>query len=124
MEYLGPILEFLLPVLGTILTIVLAALAKKYIGKLGVERSDKIDTMIDKYVGIGIDAAEKVAVNYAKAIGIPGATLSGGTKKRNALNTVLIELEQSGIKGVAEELISARIEAALLGKSGKSNGTV
>jgi hypothetical protein len=120
MEYLGPVLEFLLPVLGTILTIVAAALAKKYIGKLGVERSEKVDAMIDKYVGIGVDAAKKVAANYLAA---NGQKLPGGSKKAKAVSTVLSELEQSGIKGVAEELISARIEAWLENKEpGKSPG--
>lgn len=122
MEYLAPVLDFLLPILATVITLLLAALAKKYIGKLGIERSDKVDAMIDKYVGLGVDAAEKAADNYLAA---NGTKLSSGTKKANAINTVFLELEQSGIKGVAEELISARIEALLNSKEpGKSSGTV
>jgi len=121
MEVLGPILNFLLPVLGTVITLFLVALAKKYIGKLGIERSVQVDAMIDKYVGLGVDSAEKLAANFLKAN--PDGVVTGSSKKANAVNVVLAELEQSGIKGVAEELISARIEALLESKPGKSSGT-
>ena len=119
MEYLLPILDWVLPVAGAVLTILIAALAKKHIGKLGVERSAAVDDMIDRYVSMGVDAAEGAAKAAIKA---KEGKLPGSSKKANAIKVVLGELEQSGIKGVAEELIAARIEALLEGKPGKSDG--
>lgn len=110
MDILWTILEWVLPVLATILTVVLAVLAKRWIEKLGVERSAKVDDMIDRYVEMGVDAAERAAKTYLAA---NNASLPGSAKKAKAVKTVLNELEQSGIKGVAEELISDRIESWL-----------
>lgn len=112
MDVLLPILDWVLPVVAGILTLVLIAVSKKYIGKLGIERSDKVDDMIERYVTMGIAAAEKSADVVLKA---QQGKLTGGSKKALAVKVVLAELEQSGIKGVAEELISNRIEAALGG---------
>jgi 16S rRNA U1498 N3-methylase RsmE len=114
----GEVLTFLLPILGTVLTVILTALAKKWIDKLGIERSGKIDDMIDKYVEMGVEAAERIAINAAKASGA-GGTGDGSDKKAHAVKTVLAELEQSGIKDVAEQLVVNRIEAYLEKKSPK-----
>lgn len=120
MDILLPILDWVLPVAAACLTIVLAALAKKHIGKLGVERSDRIDDMIDRYVGIGVDAAERAANAAVKA---QMGKMPGESKKAMAIKTVLAELDQSGIKGVGEELIADRIESWLeVRDAGKSTG--
>lgn len=120
MEFLLPILDWVLPIAAAVLTLLLAALAKKHIGKLGIERSAKVDDMIDRYVAMGVDAAEGAAKTAIKA---KTGKMRSEDKKATAVNVVLKELEQSGIKDVAEELISARIEALLEGKeSGKSTG--
>ncbi|HUS89616.1 MAG TPA: phage holin, LLH family [Desulfosporosinus sp.] len=102
------VLNFLLPVLSSAIVIVLSALAKKWVDKLGLERSERVDTMIDKYVGLAIHAAERTAT---KKIG--GMELDGRDKLSLATRTVLGELEQSGLKGIGEELIKARIESYL-----------
>lgn len=104
------ILEGILPLLATVITVALAALVKKGIDKLGVKRSQDVDDMIDKYVGIGIGYAKQYAANKLKA---GGSALRGGDKLGIAVKTVMGELDQSGITGVAESLIVARIESAL-----------
>ena len=108
MEILALVGQYLLPVIAAILSIVLAALAKKYIGKLGIERSEKVDAMIDKYVDIGINAAERAGTVYLKANKMK---LPGSTKKFRAIETVLEELKQSGVTDVGKELIATRIES-------------
>lgn len=110
------VLESLLPVLGTIITVALVGLIKKGIDKLGVNRSEQIDTMIDKYVGIGVDYAERAAT---KKLG--GRELKSGDKLSLAVKTVMGELDQSGVKGVAEDLIVGRIEALLSSKDAAKN---
>tara|TARA_R100001244_G_scaffold128115_1_gene98971 strand:- start:500 stop:877 length:378 start_codon:yes stop_codon:yes gene_type:complete len=119
MEALLPVLDFALPVLGVILTIVLVALAKKHIGKLGIENSATTDAMLEKYVPMAVSFAEGMG---RKAIAAGQAKMPGESKKTLAVKTVLAELEQSGVKNVAEDLISARIEAWLEDKPGKSSG--
>ena len=113
MEILLLFLEFALPILSVILTIVAAALAKKWLKKLGVESSEKVDAMIDNYVEKGVLAAERAASAY---ITVSQGKMPGGDKKAHAIKVVLGELEQSGLKDVAKELIAARIEAYLEGK--------
>jgi len=111
MEWKEPLLEllsFLLPVLASVLAIVLTALAKRGLDKMGVERSEKIDDMIDRYVGIGIDYAERAA-----KLKLDGRAYNGENKLTLATKTVLDELAQSGIRDVGESLIRARIEHAL-----------
>ncbi len=112
------LLQFILPVVSSVLVVVLTALAKKWLDKLGVERSVKIDDMIDRYVDIGVKYAERVA---QKKLDGRAEALTGPEKRSLAVNTVLAELEQSGIKGVTEQLIKARIEKMLQDKEeGKS----
>jgi hypothetical protein len=110
MEILLVVLNHLWPVIGGILAILLAAGAKKLMDKWGIDRSEKIDNMIDVYVGKGVDYAEVVARKYASENGIK---MAGGSKKAKAVNVVMEELKQSGITGVAEELVVARIESWL-----------
>lgn len=107
MEILFIVGQWVLPLLASLLVILGIAGVKKLLDKMGVDRSNKIDGMIDRYVRVGISAAEVAGRKYFAA---QGAKLFGGSKKARAVKTVLRELEQSGIKGVAEELISDRIE--------------
>ena len=100
-----------MPLLATIATAAVVALAKKGIDKLGVTRSQEIDDMIDKYVGIGIGYAERWANSKLSGDGKPASE----DKLALAVKTVAGELDQSGITGVAEDLIVARIESALEG---------
>ena len=111
MEILLIAAPYLLPVLVTIMTILLVAGSKKLLDKWGIERSDKVDSMIDKYVSYGVDFANVAATKYLSS---QGEKLSGRSKKAKAVNVVLEELKQSGVTGVAEELISARIESWLV----------
>lgn len=106
------VLYFALPILSAVLIAVLTALAKKWAEKLGVERSEKIDDMIDRYVELAVRATEKVAANKLAS----NVKMSSEDKLGLAVKTVLDELEQSGIKGVTEAVITARIEAFLEGK--------
>jgi len=99
------VLGFLLPVIAVVGSIVVAALVKKLLDWLGVKRSEKIDEMIDKYVGIGVNAAERTARKK-----LDGRQLDRNDKLNIAVKTVLGELEQSGIRGVTTELVKARIE--------------
>ena len=120
MEVLLPILDWVLPVAAAVITIALVALAKKHVGKLGIERSIAVDDMIDRYVAMGVKAAERAA---SAAIATQTGKLDGSSKKAVAVKVVLNELEQSGVKGVAEQLIGQRIEAFLEDKEpGKSTG--
>lgn len=105
------LLQGLMPVLATIVTVAITALLKKGIDRLGVTRSQDVDFMIDKYVGIGIGYAEKFALNR---LGGDGKSLvKSGDKMSLAVKAVMNELDQSGITGVTEALIVARIESAL-----------
>lgn len=118
MEVLLPILSWLLPIVAAILTLTLAALAKNHIGKVGVERSQQVDNMIDKYVGIAVSAAQRLAET---ALDTQSKTLTGESKKAHAVKVVLAELDQSGVKNVGVELISSRIEALLTDKKAKKS---
>lgn len=99
--------QWVLPLLGGLLVILGIAGVKKLLDKMGVERSEKVDGLIDRYVRMGISAAEVAGKKYLVTQGVK---LASGSKKSRAVSTVLRELEQSGIKGVAEDLISDRIE--------------
>ena len=110
MEILVALGPYIFPVLASVLTLLLAAGAKKLFEKWGVERSDRIDAMIDKYVGIGVNYAEVAARGYLAA---HGEKMTGASKKGKAIGVIMEELKQSGITDVAEELISARIESWL-----------
>lgn len=107
MEILFMVGQWVLPLLASLLAILGIAGVKKLLDKMGVERSEKVDNLIDRYVRMGISAAEVAGKKY---LATQGVKLAGGSKKSRAVSTVLRELEQSGIKGVAEELISDRIE--------------
>ena len=110
MEILLVILNHLLPVIGGVLAILIVAGLKKLMDKWGIDRSAAIDTMIDTYVNKGIDVAEVAARKYMQE---NGAKLDSGDKKTKAINVVMEELKQSGITGVAEELVVGRIESWL-----------
>lgn len=110
MEYLVLVGNWALPVLAGVVSILIIALIRKYLPKLGIERSERIDAMIDKYVKIGVGAAERAGQAYLSA---EQKKLPGENKKAHAVKVVLDELEQSGIKNVGEQLITARIEAWL-----------
>lgn len=104
-----PIVQFVLPILGTILASLAVVALKKLLNKLGLEENAKIDSMIDHYVHVGVNHAEKAASKLIET----KLSLSGNDKMNLAVTTVLKELEESGIKSVGEELIKARIEAYL-----------
>ena len=111
MEIFLLVLNWLLPAIGGLLAILGVVAAKKLLDWLGVKRSEQVDAMIDKYVRVGVNAATVAATKYAQAT---NSKMAGGTKKAKAVKVVLDELNQSGITGVAEELISNRIESWLL----------
>lgn len=100
--------SFLLPVFGSLLTIFAVALAKKILDKIGLDRSEKVDGMIDKYVSLAVNSAERFAKKK-----LDGRDMKGSDKLTMAVSTVLRELDQSGIKGVGEDLIKHRIESYL-----------
>ena len=102
------VFSFIVPLLATVITIAISALLKKGVDRLGVKRSQEVDDMIDKYVGIGVSYAKQAAEKK-----LEGRELTSGDKLGLATKTVLGELKQSGVKGVAEDLIVARIEAML-----------
>lgn len=111
------LLEFLLPLIAVVLTVGVAALLKKGVDSIGVNRSAQIDTMIDKYVEIGVNAAKMAAEKKLNT----SSKMSGDDKLGLATKTVLTELEQSGLKSVGEQLIKDRIENFL--HIDKSSGT-
>ena len=106
----------LLPTLSVIVAAALVALAKKGIDALGIKRSKDVDGMIEKYIPIGIGYAERWASSKLSGEGKPASE----DKLAIAVKTVMGELDQSGITGVAEDLIVGRIEAALEGDSKKA----
>lgn len=103
------VLGWMLPVLSSVLVVLLSALAKKLLDKLNLEHEGKIDLMIDKYVAVGVKNAERWANTFI-------VKPASSDKLGMAVKTVLDELEASGVKGVAEALIKARIEALLEGE--------
>lgn len=105
----------IMPFLATIAVAAIVALVKKGIDKLGITRSQDIDDMLDKYVGIGIGYAERWAKSKLSGEGKPASQ----DKLAIAVKKIVGELDQSGITGVAEDLIVGRIEAALEGDSKK-----
>lgn len=105
-------LQFLLPVVASVLTVVLTLLARKWLAKLGVESDAQTDAMIDKWVKIGVDYAEQAAKNKIKA----GETVKPEDKMATALQAVLLELDRTGLKNIGEKLLVARIESALSDK--------
>lgn len=109
MEIASQVFGFLLPIIASVLTIVLSRLAVKAMDRMGVEHSKEVDAMIDKYVGIGINYAQQYA---EKKLG-GDVDVSGSDKKALAVKTILAELDKSGLKNVAHDLIVGRIEAAL-----------
>ena len=107
MEIAISIFGYLLPVIASIITLLAIIGVRKLFDKFGLERSEKVDDMIDKYVHMGINAAEVVGEKYLK---MRNVKMPGEDKIDMAIKTVMTELEQSGIKDVAEELIVNRIE--------------
>jgi hypothetical protein len=101
--------QFLLPILGTVLSALAVVAAKKLVSYLGLKENAQIDAMIDRYVEVGVNHAQKAA---SKLI---DTKMPSKDKLNLAVTTVLRELEESGVKGVAHELIEARIEAYLIG---------
>lgn len=118
MEILLVLGQYLLPVLAGILVLLGIAGIKKLLDKWGVQRSEAIDDMIDNYVRKGVNFAEVMARKYLAA---NNAKMSGESKQAKAVKVVMDELEQSGVKGVAEDLVIARIES-WLEDSGKEPG--
>ena len=116
MDVLLIILDYLLPVIGGIASILLVAGAKKLMDKWGIERSVRIDSMMDDYVHKGINYAEVTARKY---LAMNGEKMNGVSKKAKAVNVVMAELKQAGITNVAEELIIARVESWLEDKGHK-----
>jgi len=110
MEILIAIGSHLLPLISGILAILIIAGLKRLMDKWGIERSEKVDSMLDNYVNKGIDVAEVAARKYFQE---NGAKLDSGNKKAKAINVVLEELKQSGITNVAEQMITDRIEGWL-----------
>ena len=102
------LLDILLPTIGAVLTALIIAGAKAGLDKLGVARSKDIDDMIDRYIPIGVNYAQRYAEKK-----LDGRDLDPADKLGIAVKTVQAELEQSGIRKVAESLIVSRIEAAL-----------
>ena len=105
------VLRFGLPILSSVLIVVLTALAKKLVDKMGIENNQKLDATIDKYVEVGVRFANQYATKK-----LDGRTIDSKDKLALATKTVLLELEQSGIKDVAEALIRARVESLLNSK--------
>lgn len=109
--------QFLLPILGTVLSALAVVAVKKLVSYIGLKENEKIDELIDRYVVVGVNSAQKAASKLVEA------KMPSKDKLNLAVSTVLRELEESGVKGVAHELIAARIEAYLQVKDpGKLNG--
>ena len=107
LEVLVLVGSWALPVIAGILTMLAIVGVKKLLDKMGIERSEKVDDMIDKYVNMGINVANVAGTKWLETQGVK---MASGSKKARAVKVVLDELEQSGIKDVAESLISDRIE--------------
>jgi len=107
MEILVMVGSWLLPLLASLLTILAIAGLKRLMDKWGVQRSEKVDDLIDRYVRMGINVAEVAGRKYLEN---QGARLTSGSKKSIAVGSILRELDQSGLKGITEELIAGRIE--------------
>lgn len=104
----GDIFNWLMPILAPILSALLIYAAKRALDHFGIKQSQQTDEMIDKYVTIGVNYAQRFA---EKKLG--GKEVNNEDKLELAITTVLGELEQSGIKNVGRDLIVGRIESAL-----------
>jgi hypothetical protein len=102
------LLDFLLPTISAILTALAIVGVKAALDKVGIARSKEIDEMVDKYVKVGVNYAQRYAEKK-----LDGRDLTPEDKLGIAVKTVLGELEQSKIKNVAHDLIVGRVEAAL-----------
>jgi hypothetical protein len=109
-EILLTLLNLALPTIATAIGIILIALLRKGLKKLGLEENRQLDDMIDRYVQIGVNAAEKKATNAIKE---KLATMSPEQKLESATAMILAELEAAGIKDVGPALIKTRIESYL-----------
>jgi len=113
MEIAIVVLQYLLPVILGVLALFATVGVKKLLEKWGVERSAKVDAMIDDYTKKGVNFAQSWANHYFAA---NAAKPASEDKKAKAIAVVLAELKQSGITDVAEDLIVARIESFLVEK--------
>lgn len=119
MEVLTTLLPYVLPLLATLLTILVSVGVKKLIDKFGLDRTERVDDLIDKYVGVGINYAEVMARSYLSNTGDKMPSL---TKKQKATKVVMNELKKAGVLDVTQELVSARIESWLEDESDKKPG--
>lgn len=117
MEIVLTILAWLSPILVSVLTLVLTTLAKKWLDKLGVERTAKTDELVTNLVSNAVLAAERYGQLKLKE---HGAAVTGSDKKTEAVKIVLGQLESAGIKDVAQKVIEDRIEAVLESKNPKA----
>lgn len=101
------VVEYLLPLIASVLTVVIAAGAKRLFDKWGIERSQTVDAMIDDYAKKGVDYAEVMGRKY---LADNNAKISSRSKMSHAVGIVMRELKQAGITNVAEELVVGRIE--------------
>ena len=109
------ILNFIIPLAAAAITTAVTILLKAWIKKLGIDKAQKLDGMIDDYVEKAVDAVERAALAYtANSPNVSGTSkVPSATKKQRAVGIVIEELKQSGVRDVAENLIANRIEAAL-----------
>lgn len=109
-----PVVAFLLPVLGLVLTGLLIWGGRKLLRRFNLFTPD-IDTKLQEYVKIGVDFAERWARNKIQQTGTKPPS---NDKLTIATSAILNELEKSGIKQVGVELIQARIESFLEDRDG------
>jgi hypothetical protein len=110
MDILWVVAQNALPLVLAVLGILGVFLAHKLLGRLGIQRSEAIDKLIDKAVNVGINAAEVAARKHLTA---KAEALTSENKMAKAVEVVMGELKQAGLTKVAQDLVVARIESAL-----------
>ena len=101
------IVKAVIGILAPVLSILLIALVKKALDKMGLERSAALNSLVEKHVADAVEYVER----YANVL--VDQKISSSSKASMATKTVMDELKKAGVTNVAEDFIRRRIEAYL-----------
>lgn len=107
MPVIGDVIQLLVQILQPFFVILASWAAWKLASKLGIEKNGAMDAMLRKYV--------KEAINWvdAWAESISNKEVTGEDKKAAAMRYLIKLIEDSPLPRIAEERLSAMIEAQL-----------
>lgn len=113
MEFLTIFAEHFVPilatVLGTVLTVLLSGLVKKFGSKLDVETKERLDSLIGGITHQGVAYAEQWAKNLKKS----GTEVASNQKLYKAMEYIAAEIRKYKLDQLAEEELVKKIESVL-----------